>query len=92
MESNLIALWILTGFAVATWVMMLIWKPDPVPFSAGKYVGILLAGGVGALAGAFLVHRRSSDPMPAIVGAAAGGLFLSGAVRLFTGSSGKSVG
>jgi hypothetical protein len=90
MESNIIALWILTGFALSTWFMMHIWLPDPPPFNVGKYVGILLAGGLGAVIGGYLVHRGSSDPMPALIGAAAGGLFLSGAMGFMTGSAGKS--
>jgi hypothetical protein len=89
MESNIIALWILTGFALATWVMMLIWKPDPVPFNAGKYVGIIVAGAVGALIGGYLV-RGSSNPMPGLIGAGAGAVFLAGAVGFFTSSAGKS--
>ena len=86
MESNIIALWILIGFALSTWFMMHIWLPDPPPFNAVKYVGILLAGAVGAVIGGYLVHRGASDPMPLMVGAAAGGLFLAGAVGFSIGA------
>lgn len=92
MEANLIALWVLTGFAVATWVMMHVWGPDPQPFNAGKYVGIVVAGAVGAVVGGFLVSRGSSNPMPGFIGAAAGGVFLAGLVGLAIGSGAKSGG
>jgi hypothetical protein len=92
MEANLIALYTLTGFAVATWVMMHIWLPDPPPFNAGKYVGILVAGAVGAVVGGFLVSRGASNPMPGFVGAVAGAMFLGGSVGLAIGSGVKSGG
>ncbi len=87
MDTYIIALWILLGFALSTWFMMHFWLPDPPPDILGKYITFLVAGAVGAVTGGFLVHesRVSSDPMAGIIGAAAGGLFLSGAVGFLTG-------
>jgi thiol:disulfide interchange protein len=87
MDTYAIALWALLGFALSTWFMMHIWLPDPPPNVLAKYITILVAGAVGGVIGGFLAHgRASSDPMPAIIGAAAGGLFLSGAVGFLTGA------
>ncbi len=87
MDTYVIALWVLLGFALSTWFMMHFWLPDPPPDILGKYIAILVAGTVGGVIGGFLAHgRASSDPMPGIIGAAAGGLFLSGAVGLLTGA------
>ncbi len=92
MDIYVIALWVLLGFALSTWFMMHIWLPDPPPNILGKYITILVAGAVGAVIGGFLVHgsRASSDPMPGIIAAASGGLFLSGAVVFLTGSGRKA--
>jgi hypothetical protein len=88
MDTNAIALWVLLGFALSTWFMMHFWLPDPPPDTLGKYIAILVAGAVGGVIGGFLVHgsRASSDPMPGIIGAASGGLFLSGAVGFLSGA------
>jgi hypothetical protein len=82
MTSFLLLLWALTGGAVATWLMMHIWLPDPPPDLAGRYLSILIAGIVGGILGGFLVHgsQATTDSLPAIVGAAGAGLILSGAV------------
>jgi hypothetical protein len=85
MTSTLMALWLLTGGGLSTWLMMHIWLPDPPPDVYGRYFIILIAGMVGGLLGGYLVHGAlaGSDPMPAIssiVGAGGGGLILSGAV------------
>jgi len=88
MDSNLIALWVLTGFALATWVMMHIWLPDPPPFNAGKYIAILLAGAIGAVAAGYLVHRGATEGLAGLIAPAAGGLFLSGLAGFIMG--GKS--
>ena len=88
MDSNLIALWVLTGFALATWVMMHIWLPDPPPFNAGKYIGILLAGAIGAVAAGYLVHSRATEGLAGLIAPAAGGLLLSGLAGFIMG--GKS--
>jgi uncharacterized YccA/Bax inhibitor family protein len=91
MDTYVIALWVLLGFALSTWFMMHIWLPDPPPDILGKYITILVAGAVGGLIGGFLAHgsRTSPDPMPGIIGAASGGLFLSGAVGFLTGAGRK---
>lgn len=90
MDAYLLALWVLTGFALSTWLMMHIWLPDPPPDIFGKYITILVAGGVGGAFGGLLAHARaSSDPMPGLVGAALGGLFLSGAVAFLGGARGQ---
>jgi hypothetical protein len=90
-DGYLIALWVLLGFALSTWFMMHIWLPDPPPNILGKYVTILVAGAVGGVIGGFLAHgRASSDSMPGIIAAAAGGLFLSGAVGFLTGAGRKA--
>jgi hypothetical protein len=91
MDTYVIALWVLLGFALSTWFMMHFWLPDPPPNILGKYITILVAGAVGAVIGGFLVHgsRASSDPMPGIIAAASGGLFLSGAVGFLTGAGRK---
>jgi hypothetical protein len=87
MDTYVIALWVLLGFALSTCFIMHIWLPDPPPDILGKYITILVGGAVGGVIGGFLVHgRASSDPMPGIVGAAAGGLFLSGAVGFLIGA------
>jgi hypothetical protein len=87
MDTYIIALWVLLGFALSTWFMMHFWLPDPPPDILGKYISSSWLAPWGALIGGFLVHgpRASSDPMPGIIGAAAGGLFLSGAVGFLTG-------
>jgi hypothetical protein len=91
MDGYLIALWVLLGFALSTWFMMHIWLPDPPPNILGKYVTILVAGAVGGVIGGFLAHgRASSDAMAGIIAAAAGGLFLSGAVGFLTGAGRKA--
>jgi hypothetical protein len=85
----LIALWLLTGGALSTWLMMHIWLPDPPPEFLGRYFGVLIAGMVGGVAAGYLVHGGASmsNPMPGIVAAAAGGLVLSGVVAAFMGAS-----
>lgn len=92
MDIYVIALWVLLGFALSTWFMMHFWLPDPPPNIQVKYLTILVAGAVGAVIGGFLVHgsRASSDPMPGIIAAACGGLFLSGAVGFLTGQGRKA--
>ena len=91
MDTYVIALWVLLGFALSTWFMMHIWLPDPPPNVLAKYITILVAGAVGGVIGCFLAHgRASSDPMPGIIAAAAGGLFLSGAVGFLTGAGRKA--
>jgi hypothetical protein len=90
MATYVITLWVLLGFALSTWFMMHFWLPDPPPDILGRYITMLVAGVVGAVIGGFLVHRASSDPMPGIVAAASGGLFLSGAVGFLTGSRRKA--
>ena len=92
MDIYVIALWVLLGFALSTWFMMHFWLPDPPPNILVKYLTILVAGAVGAVIGGFLVHgsRASSDPMPGIIAAASGGLFLSGAVGFLTGQGRKA--
>jgi hypothetical protein len=93
MDSYIIALWTLLGFALSTWVMIHFWLPDPPPNILGKYITVLVAGAIGGLIGGFLAHGRAlSDPMPGIIGAAAGGLFLSGAVGFLTGAGRRSAG
>ena len=94
MDTYVIALWVLLGFALSTWFMMHFWLPDPPPNILGKYAVILVAGGVGAVIGGYLAHRAwaSTDPMAGIISAAAGGLFLSGLVGFLFGGGSKAAG
>jgi hypothetical protein len=87
MASSLLLLWALTGGAVASWVMILIWKPDPPPNIAGKFFGILIAGVIGGVIGGALMHAVAAEPTPQpwIIGAvtvasivSAGAAFLGG--------------
>ncbi len=82
--TTLLLLWALTGGALATWLMMHIWLPDPPPDIYGRFAAILIAGFIGGIAGGYLVQGLfSSNPMPglvSVVAAGAGGLILSGAV------------
>ncbi|HEV2297118.1 MAG TPA: hypothetical protein VGR72_01205 [Candidatus Acidoferrales bacterium] len=64
MPSSLWLLWILTGGAVASWVMIHIWLPDPPPNIAGKFIGMLIAGVTGGVLGGFLMRSISADPVP----------------------------
>jgi hypothetical protein len=91
MSSLLMLLWVLTGGAVAIWVMIHIWLPDPPPNFTGRFIGILLAGLVGGVVGGLLVHGldAGSNPMPGIFGAITAGLILSGGAALLSGASGK---
>jgi len=91
MNSLLVLLWVLTGGAVATWVMMHIWLPDPPPNVMGRFIGILLAGFVGGVVGGALVHGldAGSNPMPGIFGAITAGLIFSGSLALLSGARGK---
>lgn len=95
MSGILLILWAITGGAIATWVMMHIWLPDPPPPPEiiGRYVGILIAGIVGSVVGGYLGNmvRAGSDPMPGIVGAIGGALIVSGAAALFLGGAGRKV-
>jgi hypothetical protein len=88
MDTYVVALWVLLGFALSTWVMMHFWLPDPPPDIVGKYIVVLVAGAVGAVIGGYLAHTSpaASAPLAGIIGAVAGGLFLSGAVGFFTGA------
>lgn len=85
--SMLLRLWVLTGGAIATTIMIRIWSPRPVPIM--RYLTIFVAGIVGAIVGGYLVQGSSSDPMPGIVAAAAGGLILSGAVAALSTGAGN---
>lgn len=93
MNAVLWLLWALTGGAVATWVMMHIWRPDPPPDVLVKFIGILFAGVAGGLVGGGLVHTLAgnSNPMPALVGAATVGLIISGGVAILGGAGKKNV-
>ena len=87
MTSALLLLWVLTGGALSTWLMMHIWLPDPPPDIVGRFFGVLIAGMAGGVAAGYIVHSAgASDPMPGIVAAAAGGLILSGVVAAFMGA------
>lgn len=93
MTSSLLLLWALTGGAVASWVMILIWKPDPPPNIAGKFFGILVAGVIGGLIGGVLMHAVAAepDPHPWIIGAVtvasivSAGTFILGRIGARTG-------
>ena len=91
MTGFLLALFGLTGGAIGTWIMMHIWLPDPPPNIAGRYLAILVAGVVGGVAGGYIVHTMGigADSLSNIVGAASGGLILSGAVA-FLGAARRS--
>jgi hypothetical protein len=41
MDTYVIALWVLLGFALSTWFMMHFWLPDPPPDILGKYIAIV---------------------------------------------------
>jgi hypothetical protein len=88
MDTYAVALWVLLGFALSTWVMMHFWLPDPPPDISGKYVLVLVAGAVGGVIGGYLARSSplSIGPLGSIIGATAGGLFLSGAVGFFSGA------
>lgn len=90
MTLALLLLWALTGGALSTWLMMHIWLPDPPPNIAGRFFGVLIAGIAGGVAAGYLVRgaEASSNPMPGIVAAAAGGLILSGVVAVLAGGRG----
>ncbi len=80
---TLLLLWLITGGAVSLAIMMHYWLPDPPPPDVfTRFIKVLVAGAVGGVASGYLVHSSlaSSDPMPAIVAAAAGGVVLSGFV------------
>lgn len=94
MSAALLFLWLITGGAIATWVMMLIWLPDPPPLGviAGRFIGLFLAGAVGGVVGGYLVQTlvASSDPVPGIVGAASVGLIFSGGLAILGGLGTKA--
>ena len=83
MTSALLLLWVLTGGALSTWLMMHIWLPDPPPDIAGRFFGVLIAGMVGGVAAGYIVHNAALNLIPGIVASAAGGLILSGIVAAF---------
>jgi hypothetical protein len=91
MDTYAIALWALLGFALSTWFMMHIWLPDPPPDIFGKYILILVAGAVGGVVGGYLAHSSPAlnGTISTIIGAIAGGLFLSGAVGFLSGAGRK---
>ena len=80
MASALWLLWALTGGAIATWVMILIWLPDPPPDIWAKYLIIFAGGIIGALVGGYVMQSMmtSSDALSGLVGAAALGSIFSG--------------
>lgn len=94
MSPALWLLWLLTGGAIATWVMMVIWLPDPPPpgVLVGRFIGLLIVGAIGGAVGGYLVQSTlaSSDHLPAIVGAASVGLIFSGGVALLAGLGAKA--
>ena len=86
-------LWALTGGALSTAVMMKIWLPDPPPDITGRFLGVLVAGLVGGVLGGYLTQGAAAGSnLPPIVGAAAGGLVLSGAAALLGGMGRRIVG
>ncbi|HEV2490927.1 MAG TPA: hypothetical protein VGT03_14065 [Candidatus Acidoferrales bacterium] len=82
MTASLLLLWALTGGAVASWVMILIWKPDPPPNIAGKFIGILVAGAIGGLIGGPMLGMTGAVAVASIVSA---GTFILGRVGARTG-------
>ena len=92
MRSGLLLLWAISGGAIATWVMIHIWLPDPPPDIWGRFFSILVLGIIGGLVGGGLLNGslQSPDPMPGIVGALGAGLILSGAAGLLTGAARKA--
>src|SRR6266481_4009262 len=94
MRSTLLLLWVITGGAIATALMMRIWLPDPPPPPEiiGRYLGILIAGIIGGVVGGYLGGQAlgAKDPMQGIVGAAGGALILSGA-GAFLGGAGRRI-
>lgn len=94
MSAALWYLWLITGGAIATWVMMVIWGPDPPPVGVlvGRFIGLLIVGAVGGAVGGYLVHSMMTpqDPIPGIVGAAAVGTIFSGGVALLGGLGAKA--
>ncbi len=95
MSAHLWFLWVVSGGAVATWVMMrVVWLKDPTPGVMGRYIGTLVAGIVGGVIGGGLAHTLagSSDPMPGrgILGALAVSLIFSGGWAILGGGGGKT--
>jgi hypothetical protein len=90
MTAALLLLWALTGGALSTWLMMHIWLPDPPPNIVVRFFGVLIAGIVGGVVAGYLVSgaEASSNHIPGIVAAAAGGLILSGVVAVLGGGRG----
>jgi hypothetical protein len=95
MSSVLLLLWALTGGAIATWVMIRIWLPDPPPDVTRRFIGIFVAGVVAGVVGGGVVHALAagSNPMPAagILGAVTTSLIVSGGWALLCGGRGKAV-
>ena len=85
--SILWLLWALTGGAIATWVMLIIWRPDPPPDIFVRFAGIFVAGVVAGVLGGAVVNNAfvSGDPMPGIVAAGALALIVSGGIAILGG-------
>lgn len=84
MTTSLWLLWVLTGGAVASWVMIHIWLPDPPPNVAGRFIGLLIVGAIGGVVGGVVMHSVATEPTPQpwIVGAAAMAFIFSAAAAI----------
>jgi hypothetical protein len=85
---HLYLLYLIYGWAIATWVLMLIiWRPDPPPSWLGTYLLISVAGILGGVGGGLAAAAVDSNPMPGIVAALAGASILVGIARAVSGAT-----
>jgi len=76
--------WVVIGWGLAPWVMMIFWLPDPPPDSWGRYIVVSLAAAAGAVFGGVVASFASSDPIPGVVGALAGASAFVSVIRLLS--------
>lgn len=89
----LLSLYALTGGAIASIIMILVWNLDTPVGVFGKYFGLLGAGIVSGLVGGMWMHGTlaNSDPMPAIVGAASLSMIVSVGISVLGRMGAKTV-
>jgi hypothetical protein len=87
-SMHLYLLYLIYGWGIATWVLMLIiWRPDPPPSWLGTYLLISVAGILGGVGGGLAAAAVESNPMPGIVAALAGASILVGIARAVSGAT-----
>ena len=69
LSAALLFLWVVTGGAISSAIMIRVWSRDPIPGVTGRFIGVIVVGAIAGGLGGVLFH--TSDPMPGIVGAAA---------------------